>query len=134
MFFHFFKIVIFWVVRGERRGGEGGGVKGQTLVQILSVILHISGTIHHMIAIYGTLVLSDNISICFFDLFKIFIFWVVRGVKRQKKVQNDKKFCLLRSISQEPYIIWLSFILHTCRIIISPGIFFLFSHFNFLGC
>ena len=31
-------------------------------------------------------------------------FWVVN---RQKLVQNDKKFCLLCSISQEPYIIWL---------------------------
>ena len=34
------------------------GVKGQKMVQndkkIMSVVLHISGTIHHMIVIYGT--------------------------------------------------------------------------------
>ena len=45
--FHFFKILICGIVRG---------VKGQKSVQndILSVTLHISGTIHHMIVIYGT--------------------------------------------------------------------------------
>ena len=62
--------------------------------------------------------------------FKISIFWVVRGgreSKRAKKVQNDNNFCLLHSISQEPYIIWLSFMLHICKIIISPGIWFHFS-------
>ena len=52
-FFHFsffFYIFIFWAVRG---------VKGQKKVQdnknILSVALHISGTIYHMIVTYGTL-------------------------------------------------------------------------------
>ena len=57
--FSFFEILIFWVVRGE--GGRNEGlVKEQKIVQnekklkILSVALHISGTIHHMIFIYGT--------------------------------------------------------------------------------
>ena len=47
-FFFFFDIFVFWTVRG---------VKGQKMVKdgkkILSVALHISGTIHHMILIYG---------------------------------------------------------------------------------
>ena len=42
-------------------------------------------------------------------------------------VQNDKKFSLLLSISQEPYIIWLSFMVPMCKIIISPGVFFNFE-------
>ena len=42
---------------------------------------------------------------CFFIFSKFLIFWVVRVVKWQKMVQNDKKFCLSHSISQEPYII-----------------------------
>ena len=71
--------------------------------------------LHHMIFIYGML---------FFIFFKILIFWVVREIKGQKMVQNDKKFCLL--ISQEPYIIWLSFMVHFCKMIISPGVFFHF--------
>ena len=62
----------------------------------------------------------------FFHFFKILIFRVVRGMKGQKTVQNDKKFCLLYSMSQEPYIIWLSFIVHICKIIISSEICFRF--------
>ena len=70
VFFHFFKVLIFWVVRG--------------------------------------------------------IFWFVRGVKGQKMVQNDKKLCRLRSISQKQYIIWLSCMVHLCKMIISRDIFFHF--------
>ena len=44
----------------------------------------------------------------------------------QKTVQNDKKFCLSGFISQEPYIIWSSFMVHMCKMIISPGFFFQF--------
>ena len=47
------------------------------------------------------------------------------GVKGQKIVQNEKKLCLSHSISQDPYIIWLSFMVHLCKIMISPYVFFL---------
>ena len=89
------------------------------------------------------------------------IFWVYRGIKGQKTVQNDKKFSLLHSISQDLYIICLSLwckcvkmaqndkhfcllylisydlhLWYTCRYkrITSPGIFFFFffSKFWFL--
>ena len=50
-FFFFFDIFIFWAVRG---------VKGQKMAQDdkknMSVAVDISGTIYHMIVIYGTLV------------------------------------------------------------------------------
>ena len=36
-----------------------------------SVAQHISGTIHHVIIIFGTLMQSDDISRCFFHFFKI---------------------------------------------------------------
>ena len=49
------------------------------------------------------------------------------GVEGQKTVQNDKKLCLLHSISQEPFIIWLSFMVQMCKMIISPGVFFSFK-------
>ena len=62
----------------------------------------------------------------FFSVFKFLIFWVVRGVKGQKMVQNDKTFCLSCSISQEPYIIWLLLMLHMCKMIISLAFFFIF--------
>ena len=69
----------------------------------------------------------------FFNFFKILIFWVVSVVKGQKMVQNYKKFCLLCFISQESYIIWLSLVVHLCELMISPGVFFIFSKFWFSG-
>ena len=62
----------------------------------------------------------------FFFFFKILIFWVVRMVKVQKTVQNDKKIYRSNSISQEPYIIWLSFLVHMCK---NNNIFRHFFHF-----
>ena len=69
----------------------------------------------------------------FFRFFNILIFQVVSGVKGQKMAQNDKKFCLSRFISQEPYILWLSFMVHLCKMMISPGIFFISLKFLFFG-
>ena len=69
----------------------------------------------------------------FFSFSKFCIFWVVRRVKRQKMVQHGKKSCPLRFTSQEPYIIWLSFMVHMCKMIISAGVFFSFSKFWFFG-
>ena len=76
-FFHFFKILVFWVVRR---------VKAQKMIQMTkkSVVLDISETIYHMIVIYGTHMENGNIWWCFFQFFKILIFWVVMGVKRAK--------------------------------------------------
>ena len=74
-----------------------------------------------MIVIYGAYVQNDNISSCFFLFFKILIFQVVRGVKGQKMIQDDKTFCPSSSISQEPYIMLLSFMGHLHKMIISPA-------------
>ena len=52
-------------------------------------MLHVSRTMHHMIVIYDT---HDNVPRLLFHFFKILIFWVVRGVKTQKTVQNEKNF------------------------------------------
>ena len=69
----------------------------------------------------------------FFIFSKLLIFQVVRGVKGQKMVQNNKKFCQPHFISQESFIIWLSFIVHIYKMIISSGLFFFFSNFWFSG-
>ena len=68
-----------------------------------------------------------------FSFYQILIFGVVSGVKTQKMAQNDKKFCMSHFISQEPYIIWLSFMVHLCKMMISPGSFFIFSKFGIFG-
>ena len=71
----------------------------------------------------------------FFSFFLNFDFPGCKWVKGQTIAQNDKKFCLSRSISQEPYIIWSSFVVHKCKVIISSGNFFsFFQNFGFLGC
>ena len=59
-----------------------------------------------MMFICGTHVEKDNISRggFFLHFFQIFIFGVNSGVKGQKVTQNNKKLCLLHSISQEAYI------------------------------
>ena len=57
----------------------------------------------------------------FFHFFKIFIFQIVSGVyKGGKSPKMKKKFCLLHSVSQEPYI-GLSFMVHLRGVMISPG-------------
>ena len=53
--------------------------------------------------------------------------------KVQKLVQNDKNFCLSRSVSQKLNIIWFSFKSHLCKMIISPGGFSIFTKFWFFG-
>ena len=71
----------------------------------LSVVLHISGTIHHMILDNGTQLQNNDISWCFLHFFKILIFQVVRRVKGQKiskmtkNIQNDKKLLVVPYVS-----------------------------------
>ena len=56
--------------------------------KILSGGLHISGTIYHMIVIYGTLVWNDDISRCFFIFSK---FWFYGLLGACKMVKNGPK-------------------------------------------
>ena len=79
MFFLHFAGVLFFAV--------SSGVKGQKMVQNdkkLSVVLHISDSIHHMIVIFGTHLKNDDISRGFFHFFKMLIFWVAQVLKGQK--------------------------------------------------
>ena len=71
-----------------------------------------------------------------------FLFWFcwllgVGKVKWQKMAQNDKKFCLSHSVSQELYLIWLWFleskIVYQIKIIKIKISICLFKHFYFLG-
>ena len=87
----------------------------------LSVILHISG-----ILIYGAHVLTDNISKHFFHFFKILFFQVFRVEKGQKSGPKWQKFCSSFSISDESQIMQLSFMIHMCKMIISPVFIFCF--------
>ena len=68
---------------------------------------------------------------CFFlHFFEILIFRVDSGVQKIM-VQTYKKFSLPRTVSQKSYIIWLSFVVNKCKMIISPGFFSFFENFDF---
>ena len=81
----------------------------------------ISGIIHDMIFTYGSCVRWSFFEFWFFGLL---------GGSKGKKWQEDKKLCPLHFISQEPYIIWSWFMVHMCKRIISPGVFYIFSKFS----
>ena len=91
-FFCCIKILVFWVV---------SRVKGQKMVQnekkILFVVLHISGTIHHMFFIYGRHVQND-ISRCFFIFSKL---WFSR-LLGSKRAKNDPKW--KKIVCHAPYL------------------------------
>ena len=79
---------------------------------------------------------KDNISRHFFHFFvKILIFVIIKrqrgggggGLKGDEMAQNDQKFCLSHCVSQELYIIWLWFLVHTCEMMISPANFLFFK-------
>ena len=125
MFFSFYQNCDFSGCKGSKSAKNG--LKSE---KILSVILHISGThtsYDFHLCIYGT---NDNISRSFFFHFiKILILRVFRerGGSKGKKIIH-KKLCPLHLVSKEPYIIWLSFVVHKCKLMNSPG----FFHSKFL--
>ena len=116
--------IFLWSLGGK---SAKNGLKFQ---KIQSVALHISETIHHDCHLWYTYVKWHYLQF-FFHFIKILIFQIVNGVKGQTITQNDKILWLSRCISQEPYIIWLSLMIHICKMITSPGIFFIFSKFWF---
>ena len=122
----------FWLLRGRR-----GGVKGQKKVQNEKKICLWRSISQESYIIWFWFILlmckMTRVSRSFLHFFKILNFWIIRGVKRQKIAQNDKKFCLSHLKSQEPYMIWFSFVVYNCKLIIYVGIFFIFQNFDFFG-
>ena len=96
-FFSFFSTFWFFGLLGRGWGGVGVGevARGKRAKndpkwqKILLVAVHISGAVH-MIVIYVVYVSNKNISSCFFQIFKILIFWVVRRVKGKKLPKMTK--------------------------------------------
>ena len=137
MFLFNVKILIFQVVKGLK------GQYGPKFQKFLSVAPYISGTIIsydlHLwyTCMYKRIMSSGIFLIFFFFFFKILIFEIIRKrVKGQKMTQNGKKFCQSHSVFQDPYIIWLWFLLHMSKIMMSSAIFSIFSKFwffEFLG-
>ena len=66
-------------------------------------------------------------------LFLFFQNFDFSGCCDAKRAKNGKRFCLSQAVFQEPYLIWLWFLVHMCKMMISPCSFFIFSKFWFFG-
>ena len=108
--------MIFWIV-GWRRGRTKNNPKWK--IKITSVTHRILKKVaydHDFWCICVTWYLQ-----VFFHVSKLWCWWI--GRKKNGPKWNSPK-CPSRSISQEPYIIWLSFMVHLCKMVIAPGVFF----------
>ena len=96
-------------------------------ITITSFTHHISGTVY---LAYDHDFWYTYIKLWYLQAFFSLIFRAViggGGLKGQKMAHNDKKFCLSSSLSQELHIMWFSLMADMCKMIISPGNFFIFS-------
>ena len=82
-----------------------------------------SWTVHGMVMFFVSLIENDY-SRCFFHFLKILICWAKNGIKGQKCPKFRKK--LVCTVSEEAHMLWLWFLVHWCKMKISPG--------NFLKC
>ena len=120
-FFSFFQNFNFLGCKGAKNGPKWQ--------KIMSAALHISGIIRSwfwflvhmckMITSPGT-----------FFIFS-FYFPGCWGDKNAKTSTNDKTFCLSHSVS--PYLIWLRFLVHMCKMMIFPELFFHFFKILIFG-
>ena len=93
-----------------------------------SVANHISETVHHLIIIFVHMCKMMTSPSAFLISFEILYFWAVLGllfwtVKRKKISQNEKQqLHVSHAISQ----------VHLCKMMTSPGVFFIVLRFSFL--
>ena len=125
VFFIFSKFWSFWVA---------SGVKGQKMVQNYKRFCLLGSMSQEPYIIWYLFM----VRLCKMIIFQCFLFYFFQNVfffvfsgVGQKMVQNDIKFCLSHSISQEPYIIWMSFVVHIFKTIISTDVFFFVFLFHF---
>ena len=127
---HFHKMIISWVVffilskfwfsglLVEEKSKKWSKVRKNLVRHTPSLRNHTSYDFH--LCIYGTI---DNISRNFF--FSFYQNFDCPGSYRgQKGKKYSPKLCPLHLISKEPYIIWLSFVVNKCKLMISAGFFF----------
>ena len=129
MFFSFFQNFDFLGPWGSKRVKNGPERQ-----KILSVRLHISAALHHMIVIFHWI--SPGV-FCFFSILKLWFFGLSGGRKGKKwpKMTKSSVYCTLYFRNHISYDLHLWYICMYKRII-SPGtfiFFFFFSKFWFSG-
>ena len=84
----------------------------QWLQETIEVLLWINQSGYVEFFITNKMMIPQQI----FSFLKILILGFFRGrLKGWKTIQNDEKVCLPHSLSQEPYIIWLSLMVCLCK-------------------
>ena len=106
------------------------------VTKILSIVLHISGTIRHMIFIHGTHLLNDNISRYFFILSKFWFSRSIGGKRAKNGAKWQKILSVVLRISGTIHDMNVSYGAHVSNDNISRYFFIFFTIliFNFLGC
>ena len=97
----------------------GGGTKGWSKLTKFCQSCHIS----QGPCIIWLLFVVHKYKIIIFSGFFFFFTFVFQNIDFsgwQKMVQNGKTLCLTGLISLEPYIIWWWFLVHLCKMMISP--------------
>ena len=89
------------------------------------------GTTHAGMVIFNTLMKNYNMFSLFFHFLEILILLAKNGVKGKKWPKSCIK--LVRTVSEELYMLLWWFLVHLWKIIISPGAFFIFWKFLFCG-
>ena len=113
------------------------GVKGQKISQNGKEQLHLSRAIsqeqYSLWSWFLVQLCKMMISPVFFFKFSYFHFSGSDGGKRAIKSPKWEVTILLHAISQEQYSLWSWVLVHLCKMMISPGVFFIFCYFHFLG-
>ena len=124
--FFFFQILIFRVsslVKGEKNGLKWQKICLSHSIYQQAYIIWLWFLVHKCKMMKS----SD----AFFIFSKLWFSGLLggEGVKGHKMDQNDKKFS--HSVSQEPYLIWVCFLVDMCKMVVSPALFFIFSKYWF---
>ena len=137
----FFSILKFWFSR------LSGGWKGKKWPKMTKIsvchTLYFRNHISYDLDLWYTCMYKRIISpgiflfFLFFIFFKILVFGIIRWGEGVKKAKNDPKWQKILSVSLHiseivhHIIIWMWFLVHICKLMISPALFFFFQNFVF---
>ena len=128
-FLHFFQILIFWV-SSKVKEQKWSKMTKKCVCHTPYLRKHTSYDCGFWYTCFKWWYLQ-----MFSSLFQNFDFQVVRGCKKAKNGPSFQKIVSVSvsSVSQELHLKWLCFLVHMCKMMISPAIFFsFFRNFDFL--
>ena len=128
-FLHFFQILTFWVNSRAKKQQMAWNDK-----KLCLQAQHIWLSIHHMTVFFLLQKFKMMTSLDVFSIFFKFRFCELLPGRGVKKAKNGPKWQknMPHFVSQELYLIWLWFLGHVCKMVVSPANFFFFKSLIFL--